>query len=161
MRRLAPRAMLECFPICRRFRPMSSFCTRLVAQAESAIVGTSMTLLTPWGTPLLVGLSSANLWLTILRLTGPSCGLMPIHRNCATRAARNSILNACTAMGRPAIRSSTSVTIRRSSYWAWTEQMCRAKCRGHCSHRRPAQRFAHAHVATASRHAQGPQRVCG
>ena len=124
MRRLAPRAMLECFPIYRRFSPMSSFCTRLVAQAESAIVGTSMTLLTPWGTPLLVGLSSANLWLTILRLTGPSCGLMPIRRNCAMRAARNSTSNACTAMGRPAIRSSTSVTIRRSSYWARTVQMC-------------------------------------
>jgi hypothetical protein len=38
MRRLAARAMLECFAICRRFGPMSSFCTRLVAQAESAIV---------------------------------------------------------------------------------------------------------------------------
>src|SRR5215470_14252476 len=70
--------------------------------------------------------ASANLWLTTLRLTGPSCDLMPIRRNCTMRAARNSILNACTAMDRPAIRSSTSVTIQRSFCLVWIEQTCSA-----------------------------------
>ena len=56
----------------------------------------------------------------------PSCDLMPIRRNCTMRAARNSILNACTAMDRPAIRSSTSVTIQRSFCLVWIEQTCSA-----------------------------------
>ena len=75
-------------------------------------------------TPPLVGRSSVNLWRTILRLTGPSCDPMPIRRNCTMPAARNLTSNACTAMDRPAIRSSTSVTIRRSSCLVWMEQTC-------------------------------------
>ena len=62
----------------------------------------------------LAGPSSVNFWPTILRLTGPFCEAIPIQRNCAMRAARNSTSNACTAMDRPGIPSSTSVTIRRS-----------------------------------------------
>ena len=56
---------LGCFPNFRHFRPMSNSCARSVAQVASAIAETSMTLPTPWGTPLPVGRSSANLWLTI------------------------------------------------------------------------------------------------
>ena len=47
---------------------------------------------------------------------------IPIRRNYAIRAARNSTLSACTATGPPAIRSSTSVTTRRSFCLVWMEQ---------------------------------------
>jgi transposase len=61
--------MLECFPSFRRLRPMSNSCTRSVALAVSAIAVTSMTRPTPLPTALLVGRSSANLWLGRFRTT--------------------------------------------------------------------------------------------
>ena len=110
-------------------------------------------------TPRLVGPSLVNSWRTTSRLTGQICKAIPIPRGYIMRAARSSILK---PLWRRTDRPSIPLPARRSSEvppWARRSRPA-TKRRGHRDYRRPTQRFAHADIAVASRHAQGSQRVC-